>query len=268
LLALVMLLILPAATCATGRSESPEEMMSPAMSETSLLDERPITLLARDGTDLPLVALEVRGAVEDPLAFTELHLEFENPEPRPLDANLRVRLPSNARVTRFAAFIEGSWREAEVVERKPGALQPSLYEPAKVAIEAEPDGDQHFEVSLPSVPPRSKQLLRLSYTETFDHVDMPYRVRVAGLHDVPRFDARVVVRSQPDPLLEVWAGNRLPEQLGMDEQGRRVLELHRRDWTATADFVVPTRACVARGFATVARSRCASTRSATITPRR
>jgi hypothetical protein len=240
LLALVMLLILPAATCATGRSESPEEMMSPAMSETSLLDERPITLLARDGTDLPLVALEVRGAVEDPLAFTELHLEFENPEPRPLDANLRVRLPSNARVTRFAAFIEGSWREAEVVERKPGALQPSLYEPAKVAIEAEPDGDQHFEVSLPSVPPRSKQLLRLSYTETFDHVDMPYRVRVAGLHDVPRFDARVVVRSQPDPLLEVWAGNRLPEQLGMDEQGRRVLELHRRDWTATADFVVPT----------------------------
>jgi Vault protein inter-alpha-trypsin domain len=242
LLALLLLLTLPAATCGTfaGRVERPEEPSLSPTSEAPTIDERPITLLARDGTDLPLVALEVRGAVEDPLAFTELHLEFENPEPRSLDATLRVRMPGNARVTRFAAFIEGSWRDAEVVERKPGALQPSLYEPAQVAIDPSPDGDQHFEVLLPSVPPRSKQQLRLSYTETFDRVDMPYRVRVAGLHDVPRFDARVVVRSQPDPLLEVWAGNRLPEQLGMDEQGRRVLELHRRDWTATADFVVPT----------------------------
>lgn len=240
LLALLLLLILPAATCGPATVVGPDESLPPPTSEVATLDERPITLLARDGTDLPLVALEVRGAVEDPLAFTELHLEFENPEPRSLDATLRVRMPGNARVTRFAAFIEGSWREAEVVERKPGALQPSLYEPAEVAIDPSPDGDQHFEVLLPSVPPRSKQALRLSYTETFDRVDMPYRVRVAGLHDVPRFDARVVVRSQPDPLLEVWAGNRLPEQLGMDEQGRRVLELHRRDWTATADFVVPT----------------------------
>ncbi len=249
LLGLLMLLLLPAATCAGGRVDHPEEPLPAPAVQPSLVDDRPITLVGRDGTDLPLVALEVRGAVEDPLAFTELHLEFENPEPRTLDASLRVRLPGHARVTRFAAFIEGSWREAEVVERKPGALQPSLYEPAEVAIDASPDGDQHFEVLLPSIPPRSKQQLRLSYAETFDRVDMPYRVRVAGLHDVARFDARVVVRSQPDPLLEVWAGNRSPEQLdflsmlsmdAMDEQGRRVLELHRRDWTAAADFVVPT----------------------------
>lgn len=235
-----MLLVLPAATCSTQRTVGPDESLAVGESVPTEIDDRPITLVGRDGTDLPLVALEVRGAVEDPLAFTELHLEFENPEPRSLDATLRVRLPGHARVARFAAFIEGSWREAEVVERKPGALQPSLYEPAEVAIDPSPDGDQHFEILLPSIPPRSKQQLRLSYAETFDRVDMPYRVRVAGLHDVPRFDARVVVRSQPDPLLEVWAGNRLPEQLGMDEQGRRVLELHRRDWTATADFVVPT----------------------------
>lgn len=204
------------------------------------IDTRPIRMISRDGTDFPLVSLEVRGTVEDPLAFTELHLEFENPEPRPLDATLEVRLPPQARVARFAALIDGSWREAEVVERKSGTLQPSLHEPAEPAVDPNPDGDQRFVVSLPDVPGRSTQSLRLAYIESFADADQPYRVRVAGLHDIPRFSASVVVRSQPDPLIEVWAGNRLPEQLGMDEQGRRFLEIRRLDWTATEDFVVPT----------------------------
>ncbi|MFO7566183.1 MAG: VIT domain-containing protein [Enhygromyxa sp.] len=204
------------------------------------IDRRPIRMVSRDGTDFPLVSLEVRGTVEDPLAFTELHLEFENPEPRPLDATLQVRLPPEARVTRFAALIDGTWREAEVVERKSGALQPSLSEPAEPVIDPDPHGDQRFEVTLPAVPGRSTASLRLAYSESFPDADQPYRVRVAGLHDIPRFSARVVVRSQPDPLLEVWAGNRLPEQLGIDEQGRRLLEIRRFDWSATEDFVVPT----------------------------
>jgi hypothetical protein len=238
---LVLLLLLPAATCNTPPIEDPSAGLSRGLEleDPGVPDGRPIRMLARDGTDLPLVSLEVRGTVEEPLAFTELHLEFENLEPRPLDATLSVRLPAKARVTRFAALIEGSWREAEVVERKPGALRPSLYEPAKIAIDPAPDGDQHFEVTLPDVPGRSVQRVILSYTQTFDHVDMAYRVHVAGLHDIPRFNARVVVHSQPDPLLGVG----MPGTLGMpamDEQGRRVLELRRFDWTATEDFVVPT----------------------------
>ncbi|WP_165704122.1 VIT domain-containing protein, partial [Enhygromyxa salina] len=239
---LLLLLVLPAATCNTPPVTDPAGGLSRGLQLDNVRppDNRPIRMLSRDGTDLPLVSLEVRGTVEDPLAFTELHLEFENPEPRPLDATLSLRLPAKARVTRFAALIEGSWREAEVVERKPGALRPSLHEPAKLAIDPSPDGDQRFEVTLPNVPGRSVQRVIVSYTQTFDHIDMAYRVRLAGLHDIPRFTARVVVRSQPDPLLEVWAGNRLPEQLGMDEHGRRVLELRRFDWTATEDFVVPT----------------------------
>jgi len=203
-------------------------------------DLRPIRMLSRDGTDFPLLSLEVRGTVEDPLAFTELHLEFENPEPRPLDATFEVRLPAQARVTRFAALVEGSWREAEVVERSAGTLQPSLYEPAQSAVDPDPTSDQRFVVTLPNVPGRSTQSLRLAYVETFSDVDMAYRVRVAGLHDIPRFTARVIVHSQPDPLVEVWAGNQLPEQLGIDEQGRRLLEIRRLDWSATEDFVVPT----------------------------
>jgi hypothetical protein len=241
LLALVMLTLLPGATCVSGTPQAPPFRLSYAAElDTHEVDRRPITLTSRNGTDMPLLSLEVRATVEDPLAFTELHLEFENPEPRPLDATLEVRLPPAARVTRFAALIEGSWREAEVVERKPGGLQPSLYQPAEPVVDPSPDGDQRFAVTLPEVPGRSTQRLIVSYAETFPRADMPYRVRVAGLHDIPRFSARVVVQSQPDPLLEVWAGNRLPEQLGMDEQGRRVLELARHDWSASEDFVVPT----------------------------
>ncbi len=228
----------------TGRSHDPEPVrlsrgakLEPPARE---VDRRPIRMVARDGTDFALTELRVRGTVEDPLAFTELLLEFENPEPRPLDATFEVRLPPHARVTRFAVEIAGSWREAEVVERKSGSLQPSLYEPAVPAVEADPHGDQRFVVSIPEVPGRGKRTLRLGYVETFPDADEPYRVRVAGLHDIPRFSAKVVVRSQPDPLLEVWAGNRLPEQLGMDEQGRRFLEIRRANWTATEDFVVPT----------------------------
>jgi hypothetical protein len=242
LLALVVIACTDPGRLGRTRDPEPARLVRGAELEpsTQAPDGRPIRMTSRDGTDLPLISLEVRGTVEDPLAFTELHLEFENPEPRPLDATLELRLPPLARVTRVAALIDGSWREAEVVERKSGSLQPSLYEPAEPVVDPHPHGDQRFVVTLPDVPGRSTQSLRLAYIESFPDADQPYRVRVAGLHDVPRFSARVVVRSQPDPLLDVWAGNRLPEQLAMDEQGRRFLEIRRIDWTATEDFVVPT----------------------------
>ena len=42
----------------------------------------PIGLTASDGTGLALVAVEANGVLEPPLAFTELHLTFENPRDR------------------------------------------------------------------------------------------------------------------------------------------------------------------------------------------
>lgn len=203
-------------------------------------DPRPIRLRSRDGIDLPLLRLEARATIEDPLAFTELHLEFENPEPRPLDAMLRVQLPAGARVTRFAALIEGSWREAEVVERKPGQLHPSLFDEAKPWVEPEPSALQRFEVELPELPGRSVQKLVVSYTEAFASDDAKYRLVLDGLREVPRFSARVVMQGQADPLLADYAGARQAEELGLDERGKPVLELVRYDWTPSEDLVVPS----------------------------
>ena len=203
-------------------------------------DDRPIRLRSRDGIDLPLARLEVRGTLEDPLAFTELHMEFENPEPRMLDATLRVQLPAHARVTRFAVLIEGSWREAEVVERKPGQLRPSLFDPATPWADPEPSPMQRFEVLLPELPGRSIQKLVLSYAETFAGDEDMYRIALAGLREVPRFSARVVLHGQADPLLADYAGVRQASELGVDERGKPLIDLVRLDWTPTDDLVVPT----------------------------
>jgi tetratricopeptide (TPR) repeat protein len=203
-------------------------------------DPRPIRLRSRDGIDLPLVRLEARGMVEDPLAFTELHMDFENPEPRPLDATLRVQLPAHARVTRFAVLIEGSWREAEVVERKPGQIRPSLFEPAEPWVDPAPSEMQRFEVLLPELPGRTVQKVVLSYAETFATDDDLYRLALVGLREIPRFSARVVLHGQADPLLADFAGVRQASELAVNDLGKPFIELVRFDWTPADDLVVPT----------------------------
>lgn len=203
-------------------------------------DERPIRLVGRDGTDLPLVGLSLSAIVEDPLALTEMRLDFENGEPGPVDAELLVTLPADARVTRFAAFIEGSWREAEVVERTRGTVLPSLFTPPEAVFSPAPrEGTQAFRVVLPRIPGGSVQQLILTYAETFEDVDETYRVYLEGIHDVRRASVKAVVHGQPNPLVDVFAGSRVPEVLGYDESGHRHLSRTHLDWTPTGDLVVP-----------------------------
>src|SRR6185503_19107287 len=90
-----------------GWRESPETV-----------ERAPISLTASDGTGLRLVALEARTVIEDPLAFTELHLRFNNPEPRRREGRFEIVLPPRAAVSRFAMRVADGWQEGEVVERK------------------------------------------------------------------------------------------------------------------------------------------------------
>src|SRR5947207_2950541 len=73
--------------------------------------EAPVTLTASDGTGLRLVQMTGRAVVEDPLAFTELHLAFENPNERTLEGTFRITLPQGASVGRFAMKIGDTWQE-------------------------------------------------------------------------------------------------------------------------------------------------------------
>src|ERR1700749_4907054 len=77
----------------------------------------PMSLTASDGAGLELVSLSADAAIEDPLAFTELHLAFRNPENRVREGRFRITLPPGATVSRFAMRIGGRWQEGEVVEQ-------------------------------------------------------------------------------------------------------------------------------------------------------
>src|SRR5437762_7222415 len=77
----------------------------------------PFTLTASDGSGLELSRIDAKAVVEGPLAFSELHLYFKNPEDRTREGTFAITLPSGAAVSRFAMETDGKWQEAEVVEK-------------------------------------------------------------------------------------------------------------------------------------------------------
>src|SRR5689334_13096988 len=95
---------------------TPVTLVDSAKSVTSA--EVPVRLTASDGTGLKLVSLRAEAAVEDPLALTELHLTFENPEDRVLEGTFRITLPQGASLSRFAMKVGNTWQEGEVVEKQ------------------------------------------------------------------------------------------------------------------------------------------------------
>src|ERR1041385_6628765 len=77
----------------------------------------PFALTASDGSGLVLERLDAKAVVEGPLAFTELHLYFHNPEPRVREGTFEITLPPGAAVSRFAMENQGAFMEAEVVDK-------------------------------------------------------------------------------------------------------------------------------------------------------
>ncbi|MGH7435859.1 MAG: VIT domain-containing protein, partial [Polyangiaceae bacterium] len=77
-----------------------------------------VALTASDGTGLTMTALAARAVIEGPLAFTEVHMTFENPRPRVLEGTFKVVLPQGASVSRFAMRVADRWQEGEVVEKQ------------------------------------------------------------------------------------------------------------------------------------------------------
>ncbi|HET6584526.1 MAG TPA: VIT domain-containing protein, partial [Nannocystaceae bacterium] len=102
----------------------PEEESPPPTLPAGALGERsdqvrpPLALTATDGTSLRLVSVHARAAIEEPLAFTELHLVFENPHDRTIEGRFRIELPPRSAISRFAMKIGDHWQEGEVVERR------------------------------------------------------------------------------------------------------------------------------------------------------
>jgi tetratricopeptide (TPR) repeat protein len=194
----------------------------------------PIQLTASDGTGLSLVALEANGVLEPPLAFTELHLTFENPRDQRIEGRFRIALPPGAALSRFAMKIGGSWQEGEMVERQRArvAYEDALHRRVDPAL-LEQEAGNEFSARVFPILPRERKEIVVSYSYALARADEPYVLPLAGLSSVGRLDVRVLLGDHPAGEAASGASN-----LGAEVHDRRVVELHKRDWTPDQDLKI------------------------------
>ena len=140
----------------------------------------PIRLESVDGSPLKLNRLVARADLDQPLAYTELEMEFLNPEQRPLDAWLSIKIPPGARVTRFAIQEGSSWRDAEVVPRSRTAFRRLAGEPREPAILRDHDSEQ-FRGRVFPVPANRPTRVIVSYVQEIRGLGNSYRLPLAGI---------------------------------------------------------------------------------------
>ena len=150
----------------------------------------PLALTTADGTALRLASVRIEASVQEPLAFTELHLVFENPEAHALDGRFDLELPPHAAIARFAVEIGGHWREGEVVAREPArpGSPPRRADPAP-QLEA----GVRFQAPVRAIPARGRQELVVAWSQALPESEVPYRVALRVLPRLDRLEARILV---------------------------------------------------------------------------
>ncbi|HWM84633.1 MAG TPA: VIT domain-containing protein, partial [Kofleriaceae bacterium] len=176
----------------------------------------PISLTASDGTGLALVALQAEAVAEAPLAFTEVHMTFENPEDRVMEGQFRITLPVGATVSRFAMKIDERWQEGEVVELQAArrAYEDFLHRQQDPALLEQAPGNE-FSARVFPIPARGRKEIILSYSQELVSAEEPLRIPLRGLPKLGQLAVRV------------FAGG---EMVASDE---------RRDVVPVEDFSVP-----------------------------
>ena len=173
------------ASCSpAGPTSAPEAaVVTPAIRDEGPLLSRgaPVALTAADGTALSLRSLKVRAVVDEPLAFTELEMEFDNPEGRVLDGQLAVTMPPGARITRFARAAGPNWIEAEVVPRRAPYQNLLRGEPRQDPAMLAGAAGERFVARIDGIPAREPTRVVVAYVQELRGRSEPYRVALAGL---------------------------------------------------------------------------------------
>ncbi|MEO8845011.1 MAG: VIT domain-containing protein [Kofleriaceae bacterium] len=188
----------------------------------------PWSLTASDGSGLQLVSVEAKAVIEGPLAFTELHLRFHNPEDRVREGTFSITLPSRATVSRFAMVEHGRTKEAEVVAKALArrAYDDALHRGVDPAILEKAAGNQ-FSARVYPIPANGSKDLVISYSQEL--ATTGYLLPLAGL---PTIDDVSVTLDATRP-----------------DGTHRKSGLHETHWQPDHDFVanVVTPAAVATG---------------------
>jgi len=178
--------------------------------------QAPWSLTATDGSGLLLTRVDAKAVFEGPLAFTELHLYFHNPEDRVREGTFAITLPNKAAVSRFAMENDGQWMEAEVVEKLVArrAYEDFLHRKQDPALLEKAEGNQ-FTARVFPIPAKGDKHLVISFSQ-----ELPgerYALPLRGLPKTERVDVRMTT---------------------LDPNGKRVEQLlTERNWQPDRDFV-------------------------------
>src|SRR5262245_42663051 len=137
----------------------------------------PLSLTNSEGVGLQLISLQARAVVEDPLALTELHLTFHNPEARQIEGRFEITLPPGAAVSRFAMRQSTGWQEGEVVELQAArrAYEDFLHRRQDPALLEKQPGNQ-FHARVFPIPAAADKELIITYSQELVRSDEPYRL--------------------------------------------------------------------------------------------
>ncbi|MGB1274284.1 MAG: TonB family protein, partial [Nannocystaceae bacterium] len=175
--------------------------------------------------------LKARAVVEEPLAFTELHLTFENPSDRVIEGRFQIEMPPGAAISRFAMKIGNRWQEGEVVERQAArrAYEDFLHRKQDPALLEHEAGNQ-FSARVFPIPARARKELILSYSQELADSSEPYRLELLGLPQLDNLDAQVIIKE----LATTQGGT----SLGGTAKHQRVIELRKQNFMPDRDLVV------------------------------
>ena len=197
------------------------------------LGRAPLSLTASDGTGLKLVSLKARAVVEEPLAFTELHLVFENPTDRTIEGRFEINMPPNAAISRFAMQIFGQWQEGEVVERRAAqvAFEDALHRKQDPALLENKAGNSFSARVFPILPRERKELI-VAYSQELASSAEPYRLPLRGLPQLDDLDASIILKEP------TAAPAGLTTSIATTTGSRRIIELRKQKWTPDQDLEV------------------------------
>ena len=230
-------------------AQSPEALPASVTSTPSGLPHRaltaddsitapPLQLTASDGTGLRLVSLDARASLQEPLAYTELHLTFENPQSRTIEGRFTIDLPPDAAISRFAMKIGDRWQEGEVVERQAArvAYEDFLHRKQDPALMEKQAGNR-FSARVFPIPANGTKELIVSYSQLQPDSQEPYRLMLAGLPKLDRLDARILVDEPETSATPDTAPTHKTGATGMAPH-RRIIEVHERDYVPERNLEV------------------------------
>jgi len=194
----------------------------------------PVSLTSSDGTGLRIVSLHARAVVEDPLAFTELHLVFRNDQPRTIEGQFAITLPPGAAVSRFAMLQAWGWQEGEVVERQAArvAYESFLHRRVDPALLEKQAGNE-FRARIFPIPASANEEIVISYSQELAQASQPYRLALRGLPRLASLDVRVLAGKRAARSVKMTT------TLGGTAVTQDMVEVQKRDFQPDVDLEVP-----------------------------